>query len=120
MPSLQVQQEKYDAICNGAISSTEDDDLMPFYSSSRFKLVKVASTKTDMEQLVMSLRERLDGNRIGLDAEWNCNFNSIGMQTGRSKLHTIQIPACSFTPNGPIQANTSSQTKVLIQFRYKR
>jgi len=92
LPSLQVQQEKYDDMCNNdAISSTEDEDSMPFYTSDRFKVVKVASTNSEIERLVMALREGLDGNRIGLDTEWNINFNASGMQTGSSSIQTIQI-----------------------------
>ena len=93
LPSLQVQQEKFDDMCNNdAISYTEDEDSMPFYTSNRFKVVKVASAKTEIEQLVIALRAGLDGNRIGLDTEWNVNFNaSTGMQTGSSSIQTIQI-----------------------------
>lgn len=89
-PSLRVQQEKFDALCDGDAIAENTSDL-PLYMSDRFKKVTLLTTKAEMNKHVMAMLETIKDKRIGLDAEWNKKVNAIGMQTGRSKLHTIQI-----------------------------
>ncbi|KAL7546679.1 hypothetical protein ACHAWF_010011 [Thalassiosira exigua] len=91
LPSLVVHQEKLDAIC---VRDQKEHDIdashLPFYPSSRYKLRKYSSSPV-INNVARALLEDVKNARIGLDAEWNATVNRLGMQTGRSKVQTIQI-----------------------------
>lgn len=93
LPSLRAQQEKFDELYGGGTPELmEDESDLPLYPSSRIKIVRMASTTQEIENQTMALLENVNGNRIGLDAEWNKEVNATtGMQTGRSRIHVIQV-----------------------------
>ena len=90
LPSLQSQQDLFDALCVSNKLADETEELFPSYQYERIS-VRTALTKCDVENVVMALKEDIKGCRIGLDAEWNQSVSCRGIQTGTSKVQTMQI-----------------------------
>ncbi len=70
LPSLRAQQEVFDAMFKNKVQSVgtaKSNGLQP-YPYSRVDLVRIASTKKDIENVVRALLEDVRGKRIGLDA----------------------------------------------------
>ena len=97
LPSLRAQQDEFDALTTQSetaghtVSAIGNDKSQRPYPFANISSVRVASTKPEIEHLIMALKEDMTGDKIGLDAEWNVIKNSIGMQTGVSKVQIIQI-----------------------------
>jgi len=96
LPSLRAQQDEFDALVSQSetrhtVPDVGSDISLPPYPFANISSVRVASTKPEIEHLIMALKDDMTGDKIGLDAEWNVTKNSIGMQTGVSKVQLIQI-----------------------------
>ncbi|KAL3770800.1 hypothetical protein ACHAWU_006359 [Discostella pseudostelligera] len=90
LPSLQSQQDILDELCVSNDVPAGIKDSHPSYEYDRIN-VRTALTKSDVEKVVMALKEDIKGGRIGLDAEWNQLVSCRGIQTGTSKIQTMQI-----------------------------
>jgi hypothetical protein len=90
LPSLQSQQDVFDefSVSNNVPAGIKDSLQSYEYDSIN---VRTALTKCDVEKVVMALKEDIKGGRIGLDAEWNQLVSCRGIQTGTSKVQTMQI-----------------------------
>ena len=99
-PSLRVAQQRLDAITNAGTGASSEDTAVTEGHESRNKTnyckiendqMKVISARADINLLVTaledSLRKRpLKDQVVGLDAEWNVEFDRGGLRRGSGKL----------------------------------
>lgn len=86
MPSVKAQQVKYDSQQPSGTTTTGKACYNPDHL-----LIRVASNQTDINRVIDAMREDINGDTIGLDAEWNRMLDSRGFQTGRGRIQWIQI-----------------------------
>jgi hypothetical protein len=97
LPSLHAQQDEFDALLSQSETGhtvfvdVGSNKSLPLYPFANISSIRVASTEPEIKHLIMALKEDTTCDKIGLDAEWNVTKNSIGMQTGVSKVQLIQI-----------------------------
>ena len=90
LPSLQAQQDKFDAI----VQKTDTTSVMevdgPIAYDFRKLTIQVVSQSNEMVQKMNAIIDDIMRTGvIGLDAKWNVNKNAMGQKRERSKIQTI-------------------------------